>query len=59
MTIGINQSYLQVCGDSQLVINQLLGSHDVKRPELRSYHIYSQMLVGCIGDITLQYVLGL
>ncbi|XP_019265385.1 PREDICTED: uncharacterized protein LOC109242945 [Nicotiana attenuata] len=42
--------------DSELVINQLLGSYKVKRPELRPYHDYAQKLIGWLGNVTLQHV---
>ena len=52
----MKQLHLQVFGDSQLVINQLLGSYDVKNPELRPYHDYAQKLIRWLGDVTLQHV---
>ncbi|XP_070054485.1 uncharacterized protein [Nicotiana tomentosiformis] len=47
---------LQVFGDSQLVINQLLGSYEVKKPELRPYHDYAKTLMGWAIDVTIQHV---
>ncbi|KAH0732693.1 hypothetical protein KY289_003881 [Solanum tuberosum] len=38
------------------LINQLLGSYEVKKPELPPYHDYSQKLIGWLGDVTLQHV---
>ena len=38
------------------MINQLLGSYEVKNPELRPYHDYAQKLIIWLGDITLQHV---
>ncbi|XP_070014441.1 uncharacterized protein [Nicotiana sylvestris] len=46
----------QVFGDSQLVINQILGSYKFKKPELCPYHDYAKTLMGCIGDVTIQHV---
>ncbi|XP_070003462.1 uncharacterized protein [Nicotiana sylvestris] len=46
----------QVFGDSQLVVNQLLGSYEVKKPELRPYHDYAKKLMGWLGDVTIQNV---
>nr|XP_016508820.1 PREDICTED: uncharacterized protein LOC107826369 [Nicotiana tabacum] len=46
MAIDIKQLELQVFGDSQLVVNQLLGSYEVKKPELRPYHDYAKKLIG-------------
>ncbi|XP_015162526.1 uncharacterized protein [Solanum tuberosum] len=56
MAIDMKQLHLQVFGDSQLVINQLLGSYEVKKPELHPYHDYAQKLIGWLGDVTLQHV---
>ncbi|XP_060211829.1 uncharacterized protein LOC132639399 [Lycium barbarum] len=56
MVVDIKQLQLQVFGDSQLVINQLLGSYEVKNPELLPYHGYAQKLIGWLGDVTLQHV---
>ncbi|XP_059277686.1 uncharacterized protein LOC132031802 [Lycium ferocissimum] len=54
MAVDMKQLQLQVFGDSQLVINQLLGSYEVKKPELLPYHGYAQKLIGWLGDVTLQ-----
>ncbi|XP_049382795.1 uncharacterized protein LOC125847153 [Solanum stenotomum] len=56
MAVNMKQLNLHVFGDSQLVINQLLGSYEVKKPELRHYHDYAQKLIGWLGDETLQHV---
>ncbi|XP_049410538.1 uncharacterized protein LOC125873709 [Solanum stenotomum] len=37
MAVDMKQLHLQVFGDSQLVINQLLGSYEVKKPESLSW----------------------
>ena len=56
MVINMKQLQLQVFRDSELVINQLLGSYEVKKPELRLYHDYAQKLIRWLGDVTLQHV---
>ncbi|XP_069146012.1 uncharacterized protein [Solanum lycopersicum] len=56
MDVDMKQLYLQVFGDSQLVINQLLGSYEVKKPELRPYHDFTQKLIRWLGDVALQHV---
>ncbi|XP_059295642.1 uncharacterized protein LOC132048978 [Lycium ferocissimum] len=56
MAVDMKQLQLQVFGDSQLVINQLLGSYEVRKPELLPYHGYAQKLIGWLGDVTLQHV---
>jgi len=39
-----------------LVITQLLGIYEVKKPQLSPYHDYAQTLIGLIGDVTLQHM---
>ncbi|XP_075097800.1 uncharacterized protein LOC142175128 [Nicotiana tabacum] len=56
IAVEIKRLQLQVFGDSQLVINQILGSYKFKKPELRPYHDYAKTLMGCIGDVTIQHV---
>nr|XP_004253471.1 uncharacterized protein LOC101253576 [Solanum lycopersicum] len=56
MAVDMKQLHLEVFGDSQLVINQLLGSYEVKKPELRPYHDYAQKLIRWLRDVTLQHV---
>ncbi|XP_059310562.1 uncharacterized protein LOC132061902 [Lycium ferocissimum] len=56
MAVDMKQLQLQVFGDSQLIINQLLGSYDVKKPKLLPYYGYAQKLIGWLGDVTLQHV---
>ncbi|XP_060186424.1 uncharacterized protein LOC132615840 [Lycium barbarum] len=56
MAVDMKQLQLQVFGDSQLVINQLLGSYEVKKPELLPFHGYAQKLIVWLGDVTLQHV---
>ncbi|KAL0313223.1 UNVERIFIED_CONTAM: hypothetical protein Sradi_5721600 [Sesamum radiatum] len=46
MTIDIKQRHLKVYGDFQLVINQLLGLYEVKKPELLPYRNYAKRLIG-------------
>ncbi|XP_075076401.1 uncharacterized protein LOC142163049 [Nicotiana tabacum] len=56
MAVDIRQLQLQVFGDSKLVINQILGSYKVKKPELVPYHKYAQRLVSWLGEVTIQHV---
>ncbi|XP_075074360.1 uncharacterized protein LOC142161965 [Nicotiana tabacum] len=44
MAVDIKQLQLQVFGDSNLVINQILGSYEVKKLELVPYYKYAQRL---------------
>ncbi|XP_070004833.1 uncharacterized protein [Nicotiana sylvestris] len=56
MAVEMKWLQFQVFGDSQLVVNQLLGSYEVKKPELRPYHDYAKKLIGWLGDVTIQHV---
>ncbi|XP_070046490.1 uncharacterized protein [Nicotiana tomentosiformis] len=57
MAVEMKRLQLQVFGDSQLVINQLLGSYEVKKPELSLYHDYAKKVMGWVGDMTIQHLL--
>ncbi|XP_070045682.1 uncharacterized protein [Nicotiana tomentosiformis] len=48
MAVEIKRLQLQVFGDSQLVINHLLGSYEVKKPELRPNYDYAKNLMGWV-----------
>nr|XP_016492013.1 PREDICTED: uncharacterized protein K02A2.6-like [Nicotiana tabacum] len=56
MAVETRQLQLHIFGDSELVINQLLGSYEVKKPVLRRYYDYAQKLIGWLGNVTLQHV---
>ncbi|XP_075097890.1 uncharacterized protein LOC142175209 [Nicotiana tabacum] len=56
MAVDLKQLQLQVFGDFKLVINQFLGSYEVKKPELVPYHKYAQRLVSWLGEVTIQHV---
>ncbi|XP_070050684.1 uncharacterized protein [Nicotiana tomentosiformis] len=56
MDVDMKQLQLQVFGDSKLVINQLLGSYEIKKPELVLYHKYAKKLVSWLGEVTIQHV---
>ncbi|XP_071721616.1 uncharacterized protein [Rutidosis leptorrhynchoides] len=56
MTVDIKLLNLQVFGDSQLVINQLLNIYEVRKPELIPYCDYAKRLKGWFDVITLEHV---
>ncbi|XP_070020584.1 uncharacterized protein [Nicotiana sylvestris] len=56
MVVEMKWLQLQFFGNYQLVVNQLLGSYEVKKPELRPYHDYAKNLMGWLGDVTFQHV---
>ncbi|KAL0313482.1 UNVERIFIED_CONTAM: hypothetical protein Sradi_5747500 [Sesamum radiatum] len=56
MAVNTKQRHFKVYGDSQLVINQLLGLYEVKKPELLPYHNYAKRLMGWLGDLELEHL---
>ncbi|XP_075084617.1 uncharacterized protein LOC142167940 [Nicotiana tabacum] len=56
MAVDMRQLQLHIFGESELVMNQLLGSYEVKRPKLHPYHDYAQKLIRWLGNVTLQHV---
>ncbi|XP_070009835.1 uncharacterized protein [Nicotiana sylvestris] len=56
MAVEMKRLQCQIFGDSQLVINQILGSYEVKKPELRPFHGYAKKLMGWVGNVTIQHV---
>ncbi|KAL0416328.1 UNVERIFIED_CONTAM: hypothetical protein Slati_3464700 [Sesamum latifolium] len=56
MTVDIKQLHLKVYGDSQLVVNQLFGFYEVKKPEFLSYHNYAKRLMGWLGDVEIEHL---
>ncbi|XP_073133436.1 uncharacterized protein [Henckelia pumila] len=56
MAVDIKKLHLQVYGDSALVINQLLGSYEVRKPELLPYHNYARKLMGWLDDVEIEHV---
>ncbi|KAK4381276.1 hypothetical protein Sango_2983700 [Sesamum angolense] len=56
ITVDAKQLPLKVYGDSQLVVNQLLGLYEVKKPKLLPYHNYAKRLMGWLGDVELEHL---
>ncbi|XP_071912457.1 uncharacterized protein [Coffea arabica] len=54
--VDMKQLQLRVYGDSKLVVNQLLGIYDVKKPELIPYYKYARQLMGYLGDVTIEHI---
>ncbi|XP_027178001.1 uncharacterized protein LOC113777160 [Coffea eugenioides] len=54
--VDMKQLHLRVYGDSKLVVNQLLGIYDVKKPELIPYYKYARQLMGYLGDVTIEHI---
>lgn len=56
MAVDIKQLHLRVFGDSKLVINQITGIYEVKKPELLPYVNYAKRLMGWLGDVEIEHV---
>ncbi|KAK4394189.1 hypothetical protein Sango_1889700 [Sesamum angolense] len=56
IVVDAKQLPLEVYGDSQLVVNQLLGLYEVKKPDLLPYHNYAKRLMGWLGDVELEHL---
>ncbi|KAL0325361.1 UNVERIFIED_CONTAM: hypothetical protein Sradi_5105400 [Sesamum radiatum] len=54
IVVDAKQLTLNIYGDSQVVVNQLLGIYEVKKPELLLYHNYARRLMGWLGDVELE-----
>nr|XP_027102927.1 uncharacterized protein LOC113724200 [Coffea arabica] len=54
--VDMKQLHLRVCGDSKLVVNQLLSVYDVKKPELIPYYKYARQLMGYLGNVTIEHI---
>ncbi|XP_070010814.1 uncharacterized protein [Nicotiana sylvestris] len=53
---GAGAGVVLVTPQGELVVNKLLGSYEVKNPELRPYHDYAKKLMGWLSDMTIQHV---
>ncbi|KAL0305267.1 UNVERIFIED_CONTAM: hypothetical protein Scaly_2990700 [Sesamum calycinum] len=56
IVVDAKQLPLKVYGDYQLVVNQLLGLYEVKKPELLPYHNYAKRLMGWLVDVELEHL---
>ena len=56
MAIEMGIKDLDIYGDSQLVIKQLLEEYEVKKDDLVSYHKYALRLLDKLETIKLQHI---
>ncbi|XP_057811931.1 uncharacterized protein LOC131026177 [Salvia miltiorrhiza] len=56
MALNMQQSHLKVYGDSKLVVNQILGLYEVKKPELLPYVKYARKIIEWLGDVEIEHV---
>ncbi|XP_071914032.1 uncharacterized protein [Coffea arabica] len=56
IAVDMEQLEFQIYGDSQLVVNQLLGSYEIKKSELIPYHKYAMRLMKWLGGASIKHV---
>ncbi|XP_057779963.1 uncharacterized protein LOC130998564 [Salvia miltiorrhiza] len=56
MALDMQQSHLKVYGDSKLVVNQILGLYEVKKPELLPYVKYARKIIEWLGDVEIEHI---
>ncbi|XP_027179010.1 uncharacterized protein LOC113777974 [Coffea eugenioides] len=54
--VDMKQLHLKVYGDFKLMVNQLLGIYDVKKPELIPYYKYARQLMGYLDNVTIEHI---
>ncbi|XP_019150177.1 PREDICTED: uncharacterized protein LOC109146984 [Ipomoea nil] len=52
----MKQLRINIYGDSKLIINQVLGVYEVKKPELIPYNSYAKTLLHWLGDATMEHI---
>ncbi|XP_019155161.1 PREDICTED: uncharacterized protein LOC109152033 [Ipomoea nil] len=52
----MKQRRVNIYGDSKLIINQVLGVYEVKKPELIPYNSYAKTLLHWLGDATMEHI---
>ncbi|XP_019160042.1 PREDICTED: uncharacterized protein LOC109156645 [Ipomoea nil] len=52
----MKQLRVNIYGDSKLIVNQVLGVYEVKKPELIPYNSYAKMLLHWLGDATIEHI---
>jgi len=56
MVVEIGIKDLDVCGDSQLVVNQLLEEYEIKKKDLIPYHTQSLQILDKPDTVKLQHI---
>ncbi|XP_022151605.1 uncharacterized protein LOC111019518 [Momordica charantia] len=54
--IKIGITYIEIYGDSKLIINQLLLEYDVKYEDLKPYFVYARRLLERFDGVSLEHV---
>ncbi|KAA0057706.1 uncharacterized protein E5676_scaffold970G00470 [Cucumis melo var. makuwa] len=56
MALEIGVSFIEIYGDSKLIINQLLLQYDVKHEDLKPYFAYARQLMERFDSVMLEHV---
>ncbi|KAH6836354.1 hypothetical protein C2S53_011214 [Perilla frutescens var. hirtella] len=56
MAVDVKRLNMKVYGDYKLVVNQIMGLYEVKKPELLPHVKYAQRLIGWLGGVELEHV---
>ncbi|KAA0051451.1 uncharacterized protein E6C27_scaffold55G002090 [Cucumis melo var. makuwa] len=56
MTLEIEVSFIEIYGDSKLIINQLSLQYDVKHEDLKPYFAYARQLMERFNSVMLEHV---
>ncbi|TYK05004.1 uncharacterized protein E5676_scaffold143G002350 [Cucumis melo var. makuwa] len=56
MALEIGVSFIEIYGDSKLIINQLLLQYDVKHEDLKPYFTYARQLMERFDSVMLEHV---
>jgi len=56
MALAMGIKDLDVYGDSQLIINQLLEEYEVKKEDLVSYHTQARQILDRLDTVKLQHI---
>ncbi|XP_019155172.1 PREDICTED: uncharacterized protein LOC109152045 [Ipomoea nil] len=56
IAVDMKQLRVKIYGDSKLIINQVLGVYEVKKPELIPYNGYAKMFLHWLGYATMEHI---
>ena len=56
MALEIRVSFIEIYGDSKLIINQLSLQYDMKHEDLKSYFAYARQLMERFNSVMLEHI---
>lgn len=56
LALDMGVRVIEVCGDAQLIVNQVTGSFAVKKPHFFPYHARVQNLLRRFDDFTIRHI---